>query len=374
MTSDYINKRLDASDIFNCKNLNDFKASIVTVLPYIGVSQSCFYSCEYKGVRFLTKICFYHKSKPELYGLPATKSLYHTDAEISILTVLNKRISKLNLSPCIIDLVFSKVCNDVGKITPEERICEHMMVNRFMTPADDVDVHLCSYMELVKNGLAQNKCAFLVLDKCDMSFSEFIDRHVGTSIELALFKSLLFQIIYTMCIINRIYPKFRHYDLHGDNILLKFDTNYKFKADNPKFLVFTMDNVQYNIPYFGIIAKIIDFGYSSLPEEGIVSVQVEDASHMFYRTEFDILLLFYNIYKGLDANNNDRYGRIDKILQHLEPNRSYARYHTEYIRKIADKIPSYDDMMNNKVWDEYRRFKITKKQIYSEYAPSPPRK
>jgi serine/threonine protein kinase len=368
--SGVVTQKITAGNLFDCSNLADFIASIVQVLPFKGISMSRFYDCDIDGVRFLTKLCFYRKSAPELYGKKSKNTLPHTDAEINILRVFKKRFTDRNITPCILELVYYKVCNSLSKITPRNKVCEQLVLEyKDYGPAEDVAQTICKHADLVHNGLAHDKCAFLVLDKCDITLDTYLQRSVNTPISTAVFKSLLFQIIYTLYAINKVYPKFRHYDLHTENIMLKFDPTYKFKATNQKFLVFTIDGEKYYMPYFGIIPKIIDFGFSSLPEEGIVSNAVEDRAQMYFRSQNDLLLLFHWIYHILKQSGGDKLGRIDKLLQHLEPNRTYVQYYTEYIRKVETEIPTYEDMIKNRVWSEYKNSKVRPNQIYAEYTP-----
>lgn len=370
MPHNIIRKKIDASNLFNCSDLTEFTSSIVKILPYEGVSMSRFYICEVEGIRFLTKLCFYRKEAPEIYGKVNRDLLAHVDAEINILKILRDKIIDNNISHCILELVYEKVCDGLGKITPKEKICEQLVLDYKETrPEDDVEQLLCKYSDLVKNNLAYDKCAFLVLEKCDMSLDEYLLKSINTPVSLAVFKSLLFQIIYTMYAINYIYPGFRHYDLHTDNIMLKFDPNYKFKATNPKFLVYHIDGERYSVPYFGIIPKIIDFGFSSLPEEGIVSNATDDKVRMYYRSNNDLLFLFRFIHYTLSRSGGDKLGRVDKILSNLEPNRTYVQYYTEHIRKIEDKIPTYEQMVRNRVFDEYKKHAPPKTQIYNEFTP-----
>jgi serine/threonine protein kinase len=331
---------------------------------------SRFYICEFEGIRFLTKLCFYRKTPPEIYGKVSKNVVAHIDAEINILKIFRDRLLRKNITPCILELVYEKVCENLDKIVPKEKICERLMLDyRDTIPEDDVEQLLCKYDDLVKNGLAHNKCAFLVLEKCDMSLDDYLRKSINTPVSMAVFKSLLFQIIYTMYAIKQIYPGFRHYDLHTDNIMLKFDSNYKFKATNPKFLVFHIDGEQYSVPYFGIFAKIIDFGFSSLPEENIVSNATDDRIQMYFRSDNDLLFLFHFIHYTLSHTGGDKLGRVDKLLSSLEPNRSYVQHYTEHIRRIAHKIPTYEQMVKNKVFDEYTKYKPIKSQIYNEFTP-----
>jgi serine/threonine protein kinase len=362
-----IGRKLRGSNLFNCDNISGFVASILQVLPFKGVSMSRFYMCEYEGVRFLTKLCFYRKTPIELYGKPSKSLTSYVDSEINILKILRETIIDKNISPCILELVFETICDGLEKMSPGPRNCEHVLLDS--TSDDDVRHLICGYNDLVKNGLAHNKCAFLVLERCDMTLEDYLLKSVNTPVSAAVFKSLMFMIIYTMYAINRLYPRFRHYDLHTANIMLKFDPNYKFKSNNPKFLVITIDDETYSVPYFGIIPKIIDFGFSTMPEKGVTSGITEDKLHMYYRSENDLLFLFHWIHHTVSHSSVDKQGRIERLLSKLDPTRAYVNYYTEHIRKIEQSIPTYETMVKNKIWDEYRNVKATKTQIYNEFTP-----
>lgn len=358
----------DAFKIFSCSSLSAFIDSIVMALRYRGYSESKFYMCEYRGVQFLTKVCFYRKTAPELYGDVSREVVPQADAEIQILKVLRRVIIDRGISPCILELAYDKVCNDVTKLSAPTTKCEKLMLDYNEYNIDeDITQFMCKYVDLVKSGLAHNKCAFLVLEKCDVNFDEYIHKNINTSVSIAVFKSLLFQIIYTIYAITKVYPGFHHYDLHTGNILLKFDPDYQFRADDVKFLVFTVEGRKYYVPYFGIIPKIIDFGFSVIPEEGITSNIVEDLTLMYYRSKNDMIFLFYWIYKTLRESSQSQ--EIEAILQSLEPNRTYVKYNTEYIRKIENDIPSYLDMIQNKVFKEYSSNRPSPGQIKREYTP-----
>lgn len=371
MTFKIVRNKIAAAKIFSCSDLSEFIQSIVQILPFKGWSKSRFYMCEVQGVRFLTKLCFYRKMPLEVYGKPTKAVVPHTDAEISILKIFKEKLIDKNITPCILELVYAHVCEGLSKVTPRDKICERLMTEHDARPEEEVQRQMCEYSDLVKNGLAHDKAAFLVLEKCDMTLDDYLKKSINTPVSLAVFKSLLFQIIYTFHTIYRIYPNFHHFDLHTDNIMLKFDSQYKFKATNPKFLVYHIDGETYNVPYFGIIPKIIDFGFSSLPEEGVISNATEDRMQMFVRSSNDLLFLFHWIHHTVASTGADKLGRVDKILSALEPNRTYVHYYTEYIRKVEKILPTYENMVKNKIFDEYRKYVIPKTQIYAEYTPVP---
>ncbi len=206
-----IKKKINAIDLFNCSDLTGFIASIVQVMPYRGVSMSRFYLCELEGIRFLTKMCFYHKTSIEIYGSVPSTVTSHADAELNILRILNSKIVNKNISPCIIELVYFTTCEGISRVAPKDTVCDNLYLeDHVASPDEDIAQQLCRYKDLIKNGLAHDKCAFLVLDMCDMSLEDYLYKGLAATINAAIFKSLLIQIAYTVYAMTKIYPKFRH--------------------------------------------------------------------------------------------------------------------------------------------------------------------
>jgi serine/threonine protein kinase len=316
----------------------------------------------------MTKLSIYKKTGPELYGKENRRIIPQADAEIKILKIFKSKIIDKNITPCILELVYDHTCSKVESATPSNKVCDEIL-----TDSSHPDIHssvmgfMCKYKDLVKNGLAHNKFSFLVMERCDTLLDDYLKKSVSTPVSIAVFKSIIFQIIYTIYAINKIFPGFRHYDLHTDNVMLKFDSGYKFKATNPKFLVFHVDDEEYCVPYFGIIPKIIDFGFSILPEKGVVSNITADNDMMFKRVDNDLLFLYHHIYLAILQENVDTAGKIEKILTALEPNRTFANFYAEHIRKIAKSIPTYEQMVKNRIFHEYKKYRVPQSQIYAEY-------
>jgi hypothetical protein len=310
----------------------------------------------------------YPKTPQELYGNSMGSLTHYADTEIKILKLLRKKITNKNISPCILELIESKVCNNLSRIIPDRDVCESIFLNRIDNSLQSrFDAILCKMGDQIRAKTFHNKCAFLILDKCDVTFDDFLQKHVDSPVNMAVFKSILFMIVYTIYSICEVYPGFHHYDLHSQNIMIKFDLTYKFNINNPRFLVFHVKENSYVIPYFGIIPKIIDFGYSTIPEEGIISSKTGELTYMFHRSNNDLIFLFHHIYSIIAYHHEDTFGKIDKLLTQLDPTRSFVNYYTTHIRKIEKKIPSYTNMINNKAWDEYKNKKINPSQIHNEF-------
>jgi serine/threonine protein kinase len=185
---------------------------------------------------------------------------------------------------------------------------------------------------------------------------------LNNPIEQGIFKSFIFQILYTIYQIKKLYPSFQHYDLHSDNIMLKIDTNYIFNPMKPEYNVYWVEDKRFAIPYVGMMPKIIDFGFAVIAEKGIVSNIIDDKDIMFKRTKNDLVMLYYHIY---DVAHDDNI--IVDMLKALEPNETYKHFNTEYIRSIEDKIPSYTQMIDNSIWNDYTNFEVNPSFVINEY-------
>lgn len=361
--SNRLGSRITASSIFSCEDITRFIDSIVNILPYRGYSNSRFFTCELNNIRFLTKLCFYHKSQPELYDATSEGSSHQTDAEIRILDLFRRRLIDENITPCILELIYSHECPSIEQLYPSEDECEIVMRD-YRNTAVDSNVYdmLCGYRESVRAGLAFDRAAFLVLERCDMTLEDYLQKSVNTPVSLSILKTLLFQIIYTVWAICRLWPRFSHLDLHTENIMLKFDSRYRFQATDPKFIVFFVDGRRYTVPYFGIIPKLIDFGFSSVPEEGIISNITDDRLMMSSRGGNDLIYLFHWIQRSLFGDEPKR-DRVRELLTSLVTDEAYI-YAVDL--KRAD-LPTAHEMLIGGVFDEYVNFEAPPERIYATY-------
>jgi hypothetical protein len=174
------------------------------------------------------------------------------------------------------------------------------------------------------------------------------------------------MILHAFVMFRRAYPGFTHYDLHDDNILLKIDHSYVFDPHSPQFLVFTVDGETYSVPYFGIIPKVIDFGFSTLPEKKIMSNVVADKLQMHYRVDHDIILLLYWIRDKLVGGSAHHNAQALGLLSEIDPSGAHKHYNTNIIRGMGDKILSYEQMLKLPLWDSYRKH-VPAKYVWHAY-------
>jgi len=73
-------------------------------------------------------------------------------------------------------------------------------------------------------------------------------------------RSVLWQIFYTLAVLDREFPNFRHNDLHLGNILLQ-DT--AANGDTPGCWRYEFDGATYHVPNAGLSARLSDFDWAS---------------------------------------------------------------------------------------------------------------
>jgi hypothetical protein len=358
--------KFKSANIFDCSNIGNLIDIIVAPLSYGGSTKSHFYLCEYEGLRFLTKIGFHDKTYVDLYVKNRKSTGNVFSIEIHILDTLKTQFIYKNITPHIIELVYACECK-VSDLN-SSKICDELL-NVHSRDIIDVNVHnsICNHKGLVAKGLAYDKCTISVLEHGNVTLSKFINTPV-TPIQFAIIKEIIFKILYTLYAINRQYPKFRHYDLHSENVVILFDGEYNYDDkmyDN--YVINGEVDAVYCLPYFGLIPKIIDFGNSILPEIGAISTSYDDVFYMNNRVENDFLFLFHWFH--VIAVDFHKSVAVDKLLSALEPNRSYVNYNTDHIRELGDKIPTYETMLKCDVWDVYKNIKnvnIRKEYIIPE--------
>lgn len=335
-----INK-LKHHNMLACNLSNRFLSSDMIPLETHESHLSRLYISQLDNYWFMTKICFYPLSIPELY-INVPKVISHCEAEINILTEMRRLLNEGYLKT-VVRLIHTNTCQDITKLIGDPDKCH-------LTKKSSFNDILCSYSFRVKSGLALPRCSFLLLELCDMTLTAYLEKYTHTALNFDIFKSIMFHIIYTLYVITSIYPQFHHYDLHTDNIMIKFCKSYD--EVNPKYYKYIVGNKEYYVPQYGIKVKIIDFEFASIPELNLISVATKDRLIMFQRPNKDILhTLFWINYtlSAVGSMNDD----IMDVLKELDPFKTFANFNMAYVRSVEDKLASYEKMLSGKAFFNY---------------------
>lgn len=365
-THNELTNKLSIKSLFNCHNIHTFLSTVVTYMDIRGYSPSYFFVCKVENVTFITKLIIYKKAIRELYNVndivPSVarkiggqnlKLMHQADAEIQILEVFRDLFIYKDITPCLLEMIYYKICSNELPIT--ERECQSLMKqytkNSTFSQVQNVEFTFCELANQIRAGIASNKYAFIVMEKCNYTLRAFLVKILISPLGVDIVKSLLFQLIYTLYCIKKVFPKFQHHDLHVDNVMIKVDPDYQFLNDRPTYLSFIVGDKQYNSPYFGFIVKIIDFGFSTIPELGFVSDIVVDKNIMYNRFDNDLHITFK--YINDIAHGTPVYTHIDDLLIRIEPSQVYKIPSTQYAREYIKETRTYAAMIDSGVFDDY---------------------
>jgi serine/threonine protein kinase len=312
--------------LFNCKNVQKFLSENIELTTKI--LDPKIYIVRINNTDVVIKFLLYRLSHIEYYLGLDKEYMMSTDAEIKIITVLQDIIQK-NYTHSIIRLLHTHICDNFT-ITPNDN-CK----------INNPDYLLCSYQDDIATGKALPKCAFIAMEYCPLDLSVFINKYVDTSFNYYMLKTILFQVIHALYIIKVIHPSFRHNDLHMGNVLL----SVKPIVDKITYHKYTVNQKVYYVPYYGITAKICDFGFSTM--DGIKTKASEDRATMYYRTNNDMLIILNQIYEKCYMNHILIFNFVRNLLSKIEPNESYNNIDIKRIRKIEHLIPTYEEMLTN---------------------------
>lgn len=126
-------------------------------------------------------------------------------------------------------------------------------------------------------------------------FSDFIKENYE-SFTLLTWKVLFFQIIFTLAIIQKKYPGFRHNDMKANNILIHSIPH------EPSVITYKYENVIFKVPNIGYAIRIWDFDFACIPKfvENVKTemswtkdINVKRIRHKYY----DIHYFFNTLYR-----------------------------------------------------------------------------
>ena len=118
------------------------------------------------------------------------------------------------------------------------------------------------FMRRYKAGKYRKKSSILVSEWANCGdFLDFI-RQNGEDLEPLVWKTLMFQIISTLAVIQAEYPTFRHNDLKANNILV-----HKVKKGGE--FMYCINGTTFRVPNVGYIIRLWDFDFACIP--GIIN-------------------------------------------------------------------------------------------------------
>jgi hypothetical protein len=151
---------------------------------------------------------------------------------------------------------------------------------------------------------------------------------------------------------KNVFPGFKHGDLHADNVMLKIvDPQFPCLKQVD---VYEVNGKKYYIPWYGIQAKIIDFDLSSMPSKKIISIS-HNVPWVKARSS-DMMMLFEFMESSLFSSGLTRspfWNNVRELLSKLDNIDIRGLIISKKIKEEMHKFPSEEELLDNKVWDEY---------------------
>jgi hypothetical protein len=209
---------------------------------------------------------------------------------------------------------------------------------------------LCYIKKLYEKKFVENSAIVLVLEKCETTISDMFKelmlskkrtKAVEFKIEL---RRIIFQLVFTLSVIQDKYPNFIHNDLFLRNILAI--NEYVHNIND--YIEYVYDKKSYYLPANGLFIKINDFGYSlNLPT--IKSTLVDDIknsvdnSFEIKNNKRDLWTFFYDLYNGSNMGSYSILSLINSNIKNIDTKKVFISILQSEIGrffdyKIIDKI------------------------------------
>ena len=170
-------------------------------------------------------------------------------------------------------------------------------------------------------------------------------------------KILLFQIIYTMAVIQRVYPSWKHNDFHRENILIQ-------KIENP-IVHYQFERNNFIIPTIDASAMFWDYDHAR-------SNEVKNSGWVNRGSDNqidDLIELFISIQTGrflLDSDTNIFINTLTRPEYITDPGETLAKIYFRYRNKEAvltrislDQFTPEFILLNDYYFNEFRRISMT---------------
>jgi hypothetical protein len=234
-------------------------------------------------------------------------------------TFTNNIILK-NKSPHIVGIYKKYTLQDIKFIFPTKCISLDKKIKLPNRKINYEVERLCDLKKCYYRHTLEKKISILVLENCPTNIGEQIinilkskDKENMPRNLVQIIRRVIFQIIFTLTIIQEAYPDFIHNDLFLRNILAIYDNSY----DPDDYVQYNYNNKSYYLPANGIYCKINDFGFSlNIAKNSTVVDEINNNLNTKFElknNKRDIYSFLYDLYDGPGLGSKS-------ILQLLEAN------------------------------------------------------
>jgi len=236
--------------------------------------------------------------------------------EIEIQKKLTKQVIDKHLSPHVVDLIDSKYC----KNKPDFFFKKCPSYKSYLTSKGKPDKE-CMY--ILKGHPVILKPGFMIaeLSYCPLSMSQIIKtamRKSNKSLENTLNRAI-FQIVFTLAVIQKKFPYFVHHDCFMRNILATEEN-----GSPNDYYRYCYGNFTFDVPVSGFYLKLNDFGLTNLNQK------LHESPLLVKSPCEDIFNILYDMYDGGNLGTESTMS-IAKARHNERKERFLNKYFSQFI-------------------------------------------
>lgn len=350
------------SSLLGCGDISRLMKHIVSAQSMSSFGLSGNYSCAFGTIKFFVKIALYPLFPQDLWKIPESPKKIMVDAEIDVMRAIKTRIIDRGYTPHFVEILAVAKCDDVSAQIEDKGKCEQQRIGR-SKPDQYPPSLFCRFLDLIEGKVAINKFAIVFSEFCEFNVKEYITRYapVFPAERDLLILSFVFQILFTLEITQRVWSSFRHGDLLPHNLMVKLIDNAEQYMMSRHFLRYKIDGKEFNVPFFGIFLKIIDFGHSEIPDEGIISSIVR-AGDNWLPDYITFIIYFEELITGAGFMSPT----LDKLFHILNPERIPSSVLAVNILKQRDKFLTPKSALKSHLFSMFET-QANEESIVAEY-------
>ncbi len=258
-------------------------------------------------------------------------------------TFTNEFVLK-NKSPHFVGLFKKYTLEDIKFIFPNKCLSLDEKIKLPIEKRDFAVDTLCDLKKCYFRQTLEKKASILVLENCPTS----IDEQIGNVLKskdktnvphnfIQIIRRVIFQIIFTLSIIQESYPDFIHNDLFLRNILAIYDNSY----DPDDYVQYNFKGSSYYLPANGIYVKINDFGYSLNIGNKVSSLvdEINDTPWTAFElknNKRDVYSFLYDLYDGFGLGSKSIVKLLDLHVRNKDNRKKLLGLAKKEIGKFLD--------------------------------------
>lgn len=293
---------------------------------------------------------------PKFIDKTLKKQKNNDELEAEYYKTFTDNIILKNKSPHLVGIYKKYTLQDIKFIFPNKCISLDEKIKLPFKKRDYELEKLCDLKKCYYRHTLEKKASVLVLENCSTSISEQIANILKSKDKLnisynfiQIIKRVIFQIIFTLSVIQELYPDFIHNDLFLRNILAIYDNSY----DSDDYVQYNFKNESYYLPANGIYVKINDFGYSlNIAKNSTLINEINNNPNNNFElknNKRDIYSFLYDLYDGPGYGSRS----IVALLELHVRNKDKRKKLLSLARKEIGKFIDYKtiDKLNKNVLD-----------------------